>query len=227
MFKVAIIGQKGGDGKTTLALCLAVAAAAAGQDAAIIDLDPQANAANWKDRRTGDNPAVISAQVSRLKQTIQTAEDYGARLVLIDTPGRSDSAAIEAARAADLVLIPVRPQIFGLETLQGVRDLLRVAGDPPAYVVVNGIHPQATKGAEAAKALIETNFGFKVAPMHLCQRGSYSEAPAAGKTAPELDPGGKAADELQRLYLFTCELLNKLDRSTHEQKQDGRAAKRA
>jgi len=212
LFKIAIIGQKGGDGKTTLALCLAVAAAAAGQDVAIIDLDPQANAANWKDRRSGsDNPAVISAQVSRLKPTLQTAEDYGASLVLIDTPGRSDSAAIEAARAADLVLVPARAQIFGLETLQAVRDVLRVAGDPLAYVVVNGIHPQATKGAEAAKALIES-FGFNVAPMHLCQRGSYAEAPTTGKTAPELEPAGKAADELQRLYMFTMELLNTLDR---------------
>lgn len=230
MFKVAVIGQKGGDGKTTLALSLAVAAAAAGQDVAVIDLDPQANAANWKDRRAGaGNPAVISAQVSRLKQTLQTAQEYGAQLVLIDTPGRSDSAAIEAARAADLVLIPVRPQIFGLETLEGVRDLLRVAGDPLTYVVVNGIHPQATKSAAAAKTLIETNFGFKVAPMHLCQRGSYAEAPTTGKTAQELDPNGKAAGELQQLYLFTWKLLNNLDRrGTHEQKrQDGRAAKRA
>ena len=210
MLKIAIIGQKGGDGKTTVALGLAVAAAEAKQDVAIIDLDPQANAANWKDRRSADNPAVISAQVSRLKQTIQIAQEYGADLVLIDTPGRSDSAAIEAARAADIVLIPVRPQIFGLETLQGVRDLLRVAGDPLAYVVVNGIHPQATKGAEAAKTLIEATCGLKVAPMHICQRGSYAEAPTTGKTAQELDPKGKAADEMRSLYMFTCEVFNKL-----------------
>lgn len=226
MFKIAIIGQKGGDGKTTLALGLAVAATEAKLDVAIIDLDPQANAANWKDRRSVDNPAVISAQVSRLKQTIQTAEEYGADLVLIDTPGRSDSAAIEAARAADLVLIPVRPQIFGLETLQGVRDLLRVAGDPLAYVVVNGIHPQATKAAEAAKALIEETFALKVAPVHLCQRGGYAEAPTTGKTAQELDPEGKAADELRRLYMFTIELLNMLE-GKHDYEQDGRVANRA
>ncbi len=227
MFKIAIIGQKGGDGKTTVALGLAVAAAEAKRDVAIIDLDPQANAANWKDRRAADNPAVISAQVSRLKQTIQTAQEYGADLVLIDTPGRSDSAAIEAARVADLVLIPVRPQIFGLETLKGVRDLLRVAGDPLAYVVVNGIHPQATKGAETAKTLIETTFGLKVAPVHLCQRGGYAEAPTTGKTAQELDPDGKAAVELRRLYMFTNELLKMLNGEQHEQEQNGRAAKRA
>ncbi len=227
MVKIAIIGQKGGDGKTTLAIGLAVAATEANLDVAIIDLDPQANAANWKDRRSADNPAVISAQVSRLKQTIQTAEEYGADWVLIDTPGRSDSAAIEAARAADLVLIPVRPQIFGLETLQGVRDLLRVAGDPLAYVVVNGIHHQATKAAETAKALIEATFALKVAPVHLCQRGGYAEAPTTGKTAQELDPEGKAADELRRLYMFTSELLNMLNGKRHEHKQNGRVAKRA
>lgn len=76
MLKIAIIGQKGGDGKTTLTLGLAVAATEAEQSVAIIDLDPQANAANWKDRRVAENPAVISAQVSRLKQTIQTAQDF-------------------------------------------------------------------------------------------------------------------------------------------------------
>lgn len=228
MLKISVIGQKGGAGKTTVALGMAVAAAQAGQSVAVIDLDPQANAANWKDRRSADNPAVISAQVSRLKQTLLTAGDYGADLVVIDTPGRSDNAAIEAARAADLVLIPVRPQIFDLETLQAVRDLLRVAGDPPAYVVLNGIHPQATKAAQTARDMIEGTFSLKVAPVHLCQRGSYADAPTVGKVAQELDPEGKAADELNRLYMFTSEVLDVLNGEQHEQtQQNGRVAKRA
>jgi chromosome partitioning protein len=93
--------------------------------------------------------------------------------------------------------------------------------------VVNGIHPQATKGAEAAKALIESTFGLKVAPVHLCQRGSYAEAPTTGRAAQELDPDGKAADELRRLYMFTCDIFDKLNGEQHEQEQHGRAAKRA
>lgn len=202
MFVTAIVGQKGGTGKTTTSLCLAVSAARAGQAAVIIDLDPQANAAHWKDRRAGENPAVIAAPVSRLKQTLETARTYGAEFVIIDTPGKSDSAAVEAARAAHLVLIPVRPQIFDLETLPGVRDLLRVAGDTPAYVILNGLHPQARKQAEDAKAMIEQTTGFKVCPFHLCHRGSYAEAPTTGSTPQELDPDGKAADEIERLYKF-------------------------
>ncbi len=218
MFKIAIIGQKGGTGKTTVTLGLAVAAAEAKKNVAIIDLDPQANAANWKDRREADNPAVISAQVSRLKQTIQTASEYGTNLILIDTPGRSDNTAIEAARAADLVLIPTHSQIFDLETLHGVRDLLRVAGDPLAYVVLNGIHPQAKKGAQTTRELIENTFGIKVAPMHLCQRGSYADAPSSGKTAQEIDPKGKAAEELRSLYMFTCKVLKMLNGKHYDKK---------
>ena len=225
VLKISIIGQKGGTGKTTLSLGLAVAAAQAGKAVAVIDLDPQANAANWKDRRDAENPVVVSALVSRLRPTLETVQEYGVDLVIIDTPGRSDSAAIEAARAADLVLIPVRAQVFDLETLAGVRDLLRVAGDPLAYVVVNGVHPQATKGAESAKALIGDTFGFRVAPVHLCNRSSYAEAPTTGKAPQEVDPDGRAADELQRLYLFTCEVLNMLKETEHEQEQPRKAAR--
>lgn len=208
--KISVIGQKGGTGKTTMTLGLGVAAALSGKAVAIIDLDPQANAANWKDRRSADNPVVVSAQVSRLKPTLQMVQEHGVDLVLIDTPGRSDSAAIEAARAADLVLIPVRAQVFDLETLSGVRDLLRVAGDPLSYVVLNGVHPQAKKSAESAKNLIEETFSFKVAPVHLCSRSSYAEAPTAGASPQEIDPDGRAAEELQQLYMFTCKVMSML-----------------
>lgn len=208
MHKISIIGQKGGTGKTTLSLGLAVEAARAGKAVAIIDLDPQANAANWKDRRVAENPVVVSAQVSRLKQTLQTIEAHGVDLVIIDTPGRSDSAAIEAARAADLVLIPARAQVFDLETLAGVRDLLRLADDPPTYVVLNGVHPQSTKGADAAKELIAQTFGFKIAPVHLCTRSVYAEAPTMGQTPQEIDPSSRASEELGQLYMFACNMVN-------------------
>jgi chromosome partitioning protein len=88
MFTVALIEHKGGGGKTTAAIGLAVAAAQAGQTVALIDLGPQASAAKWKDRRAADNTVVVSAQASRLRQTLDLARDNGADLAIISTPGQ-------------------------------------------------------------------------------------------------------------------------------------------
>jgi len=208
MFTVAIVGQKGGTGKTTVALGLAVSAMRAGKVVAIVDLDPQATAANWKDRREAENPAVVSAQASRLRQTLDAAEEGGAEFVIIDTAGRNDDSALNAARAADLVLVPSRTNIVEIETLRAVSDLLKVAGNPTAYVVLNGIHPTATKQTDEARQVIKQLFGLACAPVHLCHRSAYAESPTSGKAPQEIDGEGKAGIELDRLYLFVSEILN-------------------
>jgi chromosome partitioning protein len=211
MLVVAIVGQKGGTGKTTVATNLAVAAAEARRAAVILDLDPQTNAANWKDRRKAENPAVVSTPPSRLRQTLDAAAAHGADIVVIDTPGKLESATIEAARAADVVLIPVGPQIYQLETLTSLRDLLRVAGDKPAFVLLNFLHPQATTQADEAKKMIADIYGFPVCPMHLSRLDIYAHTPETGLTPLEREPKGKAANELRRLFKFISQQSNKWD----------------
>jgi len=105
------------------------------------------------------------------------------------------------------VLIPVWPQIYHLETLPAIKDLLRVAGDVPAYVVLNALHPQATRQADEAKSMISSIYGLPVCPVHICDRAIYADVPAVGKSAQEVDPHGKAADELARLYCFVLQHL--------------------
>jgi chromosome partitioning protein len=208
MFTISILGQKGGTGKTTVALGLAVAAFRAGKVVAVIDLDPQATAANWKDRRSGDAPAVVSAQSSRLKQTLVAADEMGAEVVIIDTAGRSDDSALNAARHADLVLIPTRTNIVELEALPAAADILRLAGNPPAFVVLNGIHPTATRQANEARDLVQKTFGLTCAPVYLCHRAAYADAMTTGRTPQELEQDGKAAGELDALFQFSFELVN-------------------
>jgi chromosome partitioning protein len=209
MFTISLIGQKGGVGKTTIALGLAVAAARAGHAAVIVDLDPQASAAKWKGRRVDENPTVVSADVSRLKPIINTSRTSGVDFVFIDTAGRKDDSALSAACASDLVLIPTRPNILEVETLPAVSDLLKLAGNPPAFVLLNCIHPSAgARGLINTYQTIKQVFDLLVCPVHVCQRSAYAEAPTSGQSPQELDPDGKAADELNRLFVFTCEVVN-------------------
>jgi chromosome partitioning protein len=85
---IAVVGQKGGCGKTTTAQNLAVAASKAGQTVALIDLDSQPTSANWGDRRNAESPAVVSAQVARLKSVLDAAAKQGSTLAILDTPRR-------------------------------------------------------------------------------------------------------------------------------------------
>ena len=102
---VAVLSEKGGAGKTTTVVHLAVASLLAGRDTVIIDLDPQATAASWGDRRIDPAPEVISGQAARLPALVSAARENVASFLVLDTAPNADQTASLAARAADVVLI--------------------------------------------------------------------------------------------------------------------------
>src|SRR6478672_6659434 len=122
MWTVSIVSQKGGAGKTTLAVHLATAAQQAGLTVAVIDLDPQATARRWGEKR-GRPPEVVSDHAIRLPALLEAARTNGADLVFVDTAPNADQAALGAARAADLILIPCRPSAFDLEAVEATLTL--------------------------------------------------------------------------------------------------------
>ena len=207
MYKIAVIMENGGVGKTTVALNLAVAAVQKGRKVAVMDIDQQATASKWTDRRTDEMPWVVPTLTARLPTAIKQAEAQGVDFLVIDTPPHSGADAVEAARRVDLVLIPVEPHLFTLETLPKLGDLLKLAGNPPALFVVNKAATQGVEGANAVDYIKKQ--GFAVCPVVLHLRAAHRHATNVGKVAAEYEPGSKAAQEVLQLYMYTVQFIKK------------------
>lgn len=199
MRTIAVISQKGGAGKTTLATHLAVAAVLDGYRVAVVDLDPQATARKWGDRRQAEEPEVVGDHAERLPQLVEAAKGNGADLLVIDTAPNADRASLAAARAADFILIPCRPASFDLDAIEATRDLADIA-KRPAAVVLSSAPIRSAIVDEAAQGLRDQ--GATVAPVVLHQRVAYSHAVIDGRTASEYEPEGKAAEEVAALFAW-------------------------
>jgi chromosome partitioning protein len=207
MRTVAIVSQKGGAGKTTLAVHLASAASA---DAVtlIVDTDAQATASRWSAWRGGGDPEVIDCGApSLLEAKLEKARELGAQLVVLDTPPHADAMARQAARLADLILIPCRPRAFDLAAIEATAELVH-ASRKRAFVVFMAGPPRAPLIYREAEDLIQGTFGLAVAPIRLHERAAFHHSTASGQHAAQWDPAGKAAAEMDALWAWTREQLN-------------------
>jgi chromosome partitioning protein len=198
-FTVVMANLKGGAGKTTISLSLAVAAEEAGMRTVIIDVDPQQAAAKWGDLRTktlARPPTVISAMASRLPQAFDTAHRVGAKMVLIETPAHAEGILISSIDAADLVLIPCRPTVLDLQHLAATVRLSDLRRRDHA-VLLNAINARTIDRDQAKHAVAE--MGINLIGAEISHLVAYARAPAAGQGATEFEPAGKAAAEMRRL----------------------------
>jgi chromosome partitioning protein len=201
---VAVISQKGGVSKTTIATALAVAAELDGKSAAVFDLDPQGSASFWKDTRQSDSPAVISVQPVRLKHMLNAARDAGTDLVILDAPPVAKDIAFQAAEFADFILIPTKPAVLDVMATTETLKLVKRATEPPkpSAVVMTFCPTQGREVPDTEEAIRQ--MGAQVAPVRIHNRVAYSRAQQTGLTALEFEPDGKAAAELKLLYVFVC-----------------------
>ena len=199
---IAIISQKGGVGKTTLAIHLAAAAQDTGAVALIVDTDPQATASQWATWRKDNPPEVIDSPPPRLAAKIRQAQEQGAQWIVIDTPPHADSAARAAVEVADFVLIPCRPSAFDLSAIETTAKLVQLLRKP-AYVVFIAGPPNASRVYQEAGELVES-YGTPPCPVQVPDRAAYRHASAEGRTVMELEPAGKAAEDIRQIYKWVC-----------------------
>ncbi|MCB2065803.1 MAG: ParA family protein [Erythrobacter sp.] len=205
MSVIAIVSQKGGSGKTTLALHLATHAAYKKMQTVVVDTDPQATAAAWGAWRGDFLPAVVTSPPARLARTIENAQKEGVGLVVIDTPPHAEAAMREAIKVADMVLIPTRPRAFDLHALEGIADMVSFAGTP-AFVLFNGVPARASKMIAQARATVK-ELGLEVCPVMFGERADFHRSSAKGEVASEIDPEGKAAGEVAALWKWVKKAL--------------------
>jgi chromosome partitioning protein len=194
----AVMTQKGGAGKSTIALHLAIAAHGRGLKTAVIDVDPQRSAMKWAVIRGRDAPLISSGVVPELPRMLSRMEGDRTDLVVIDTSPRADRDLVVIAGLADLIILPVRPSILDIPAVADTMKLIKAAGrSDRAVLVLNAVAPRTDEGDEAAAIL--GGMGT-VLTQRLGDRVDLRRALTAGHGVTEFLPRSKAAEEIRALY---------------------------
>ena len=194
----SVLSQKGGAGKTTVALHLAVAAMQSGKPVLVIDVDPQQSAVKWANIRGLDSPQVVATITPDLPKVLTDAARKGVELVIIDTSPRADRDCIEICRKADFVIVPVRPSVMDIPAVEETMLLIDRAGQRgKSVIVLNAVPSSTSEGQEAGEVL--TQIG-ELLPVSLGDRVDFRRALTGGQGVTEFAPKSKAATEALELF---------------------------
>jgi chromosome partitioning protein len=207
---LGLLSRKGGVGKTTLAIHLAVLAQEAGRRTLLIDLDPQRSAAAWWRARAAKTPLLAEADPGGLRDVLKAAEADGIDLAVIDTRPSAEQDAALVAALSDVILVPTRPAILDLRAILGTLDVIKGA-IRHSLIVLNACPPprgagEASLTGDARRAVAA--FGAPVAPVAIVNRMTLGTALLTGLTATETEPDGKAASEMHALWRVVEKELN-------------------
>ncbi len=208
MLTVVVAAQKGGSGKTTIALHLAVAASVT-RSTIVVDTDPQRSAAGWARIRGGKPPEVYEAAPSAVPAVLTAARGDGIEIVVIDTPPHSTAEASRVLAAADVIIVPVRPTVLDLMALEATQRIVQAAARP-AVAVLSAVPARGPEADEAEHVLRE--MGFDVAPVRIKERRPYSRALATGHAVTEFSRATDARSEIQGLWMWLRDSMVSSDR---------------
>ncbi|WP_418139964.1 ParA family partition ATPase (plasmid) [Oceanimonas smirnovii] len=195
---IGLLNQKGGVGKTTLAVNLSAELAGTGARVLLLDADPQGSSLDWAAAREGEPLfSVVGLPRPTIHKEISAlGRDYDH--VIIDGPPRVTDLARSAIMAADLVLIPVQPSPYDVwaaaEVVQLIEEASVYKDNLKAAFVVNRKIANTAIGRDVGEAL--SGYPLPTLIASVTQRVIFAEAAARGQAVRELEPNGPAATEV-------------------------------
>jgi len=205
---IAVLNQKGGSGKTTIATHLARALQLEGKEVLLVDSDPQGSARDWAAVREDQPVTVVGIDRPTIGRDLKNVAHQ--EFVVIDGAPQAADLAVSAIKAADFVLIPVQPSPYDIWATAELVDLVKqrievTDGVLQAAFVVSRAIKGTRIGAEVAEAL--NGYELPVLDARITQRVSYPGTAATGTTVLDSEPNGDAAAEVRAL---AAEITQKL-----------------
>lgn len=205
MKSIAFLSQKGGSGKTTLAVHTAVAAQEAGEKVFLIDTDPQKSATVWSEAREAESPVLVTVAAGELDKVLTAGSEDNMTLAIVDTAPHTAPDAARIVRLVDLVVIPCRPTAFDLAAVSSAVEIIRAA--KKKAVLVLSACPFRSPEISETRAVLE-HYGLPVCPSDITDRRAFARAVATGRAVTEFEADGKAAQEIQTLWKWLKEQCN-------------------
>jgi len=203
---ISFVTQKGGSGKTTLALNLAVVAINAQSRVVILDMDAQGTARKWYERRDDEEPFLAAVVAGDLDKAIKGARAQNFDWVFIDTPGRDDAAQAAAISSADFCVIPCRPSAADLEATPATVEIVKRLSTPYAFVLTQ-TPPRSFRIREAQTGL---SYMGNVCPTPVVLRNAYQDSQSMGLGVIEFEPEGRASAEMNECWKWIANKIKKV-----------------
>jgi chromosome partitioning protein len=196
MKAIAFVTQKGGSGKSTLCINLAIAAQEAGRSVCILEMDRQATISDWAEHRDSETPEVAQIDATQLDDLITRLHGFDYDYVFIDTPGVDSPGTLSAIRAADLCVIPCRPTPADLRAFKPTLAAIYRLEKRFAFVL-NQTPPRSYRVRDAADGLAVLGV---LPDVNVVMRNDHQDAIGMGKGVTEYNPTGQAAKEIRHLW---------------------------